>query len=111
MRVVITKSDYAGCNYDINRVERTLSINLTYPNLDDTKVNTVEINQESVRASDGIRMVYDYNRDGWSIQQPRSVDVLIEETETCRHYDCVEDWAETVFVQSWARQEGRILDD
>lgn len=54
------------------------------------------INQESVRASDGIRVSYDYDRDGWKIEQP----VWTDEDRMGETY------VEVAFVQSWGNDTG-----
>jgi len=87
--MIIFESDYRANNFHISRNENELSVELTYP-----QVNTyggcqyILVDQESVRASDGIRLHYDYERDGWVIEQP----------------DNNENWKETAFAQSWARE-------
>ncbi len=58
-------------------------------------VRHVEVDLVDVRASDGLRITYDFDRDGWVIQQP---------TKLCWSADdkspdmC---WKEVAFVQSW----------
>lgn len=98
----IHESDYGDKNYHIVRRGETLSVDLTYPNMGEGRVQHVEVNQESVRASDGIRLTYDYERDGWSIQQPQLHEVLVEVKNGCACYESREEWIETAFVQSWA---------
>jgi hypothetical protein len=51
-----------------------------------------------VRASDGLRVEYDFDRDGWSIRQPRSV---TRETGPNRA-EQVTTWHEVYFAPSWA---------
>lgn len=91
----VAKSDYASNNFDVSRRGDTLIVNLTYPKVDESKVKFVEVDQESVRASDGIRLTYDYERDGWSIQQPTRL------TWPSGDEACDNGWKETAFVQSW----------
>lgn len=104
----IHKSDYRENNFDVTRwpgKNDTLSVNLTYPNIGENRVQYVEINQESVRASDGIRVTYDYDRDGWSIQQPQTTQTLSDIKGDIWSYEHSESWIETAFVQSWAFEE------
>lgn len=102
----IRESDYGDNNCDIIRRDQVLSVNMTYPGYTESdnpmRVRVVEINQESVRASDGVRISYDYNRDGWSIMQPKVTEVLVEETPHGNSYRDDEEWIETAFVGSWA---------
>ncbi len=51
-----------------------------------------------MRASDGIRVHYDYNRDGFVVEQPRDHYVKLSD----KSYDTVTDWIEVGFFQSWA---------
>jgi hypothetical protein len=100
MKEKIKTSDYSSNNTDIHRDGDTLSINLTYPpytNADneDGRVRYVEIDQESVRASDGIRVSYDYERDGWKIEQATAFQWDVDD-ETCDPR-----YVETAFVPSW----------
>lgn len=81
-------------NFHVGKGGDTLTVELTYPPRSDV-ANThdqcryIVVNQESVRASDGIRLVYDYDRDGFSIQQETSPD----------------NWQEVYFAMSWALDE------
>jgi hypothetical protein len=75
-------------------------IPLEYPKQGDN-VNHLKINIETVRASDGIRVSYDFGRDGWKIEQPRYTDVLVRDNV----YDQVCEWVEMSFLQSWALED------
>lgn len=98
MDEIIRKSDYKTNNYDIGHFDETLDINLTYPNLKQG-VRFIQVNQESVRASDGIRLFYDYDRDGWVIEQPTKLVWAADETE----FD--NGWKEVAFIQTRALRE------
>lgn len=94
-------------NFDISKVDDELHIELTYPprtDADNThdQVRYVVVNQESVRASDGIRMFYDFERDGWVIQQGSVWEWEADDTQ------CDEDWQEVAFIQSWAREKSEV---
>ena len=93
-------SDYRDRNYHIDHRADTLCVCLTYPSRGthdpQAGVSHVEINQESVRSSDGVRLHYDYDRDGWVIEQPTVW--VWHESDT----DCDEGWGEVAFVRSWA---------
>lgn len=76
----------------------TLSVELTYPGQFDKAIGFVLFNQESVRASDGIRLSYDYERDGFRIEQASRFAWLHED-------DCDPDWQEVAFIPAWGRAE------
>jgi hypothetical protein len=65
---------------------------------------TVEIDLMDVRASDGLRVSYDFERDGWSIQQPRSV---MRETGPNRA-EQITTWHEVYFAPSWALESEEL---
>lgn len=102
--VKLHESEYGkGANFHITRHGDQIDIELTYPpytdeDNTDLQVRYVYVNQESVRASDGIRMFYDFQRDGWVIQQGSVWEWAAEDTEMD------EDWQEVAFIQSWARE-------
>ena len=91
-------------NFHIAQHGDELIVELTYPPRSDGdnpngQVRYIQVDQESVRASDGIRMFYDYERDGWVIQQASRFSWKADDEV------CDPDWQEVAFVQSWARQE------
>lgn len=100
---MIHESDYRADNFHIRRDRDTLDVTLTYPPWGEGgvegKVKYVAIDQEAVRASDGIRVCYDYERDGWSIQQPKRLSWPADDPV------CDWGWTETAFVRSWAINE------
>lgn len=55
------------------------------------RFNAVQVALIDVRAADGIRIAYDFERDGWPITQ-------------CDHAEGNETWAEVAFVQAWGRE-------
>lgn len=88
--------DYTKGLY-INELEDTLQVDLVYPR--SNRIKHVEVGLIDVRASDGVRISYDYERDGWVIEQPRSrqagEDIVDFRTA----------WIETAFVRSWVLQD------
>lgn len=94
----IRQSEYGDSpnNFHITRRGDVLSVELTYPNIIEKGVRFIEVDQESVRASDGIRLSYDYDRDGWVIQQPTKLCWDSEDTAGDMG------WKEVAFIQSWA---------
>ena len=105
---VIHESEYTGPNnFHISVHGRELHVGLTYPPRDakdeaekPDQVRYVMVDQESVRASDGIRVWYDYERDGFVIEQGSTFEWNSDEEATA---DNAEDWQEVAFVKSWAR--------
>ena len=58
------------------------------------KCKYVYVNQESARATDGVRLWYDYNRDGWVIEQASTFQ-WADDDKVLDH-----DWREVAFVKS-----------
>lgn len=75
----------------------TAYYDLEYPGINDNPIY-LELGLMHVRASDGIRVSYDFERDGWKIEQASKFSWDIEDTV------CDRDWQEVAFVQSWARE-------
>lgn len=76
----------------------TIQATLFYPRLESSKFPTraVEIQLEDVRAADGIRVIYDFNRDGWSIAQASTFMWYEDDPPD-------DDWQEVAFVRAWGR--------
>lgn len=85
--------------YDDDKTTKTTKdaverwIELWYPRNEDTQTHLI-IDLMEVRAADPIRVSYDFDRDGWVIEQSK-------ETETSDDWD----WKEVAFIQAWAREE------
>lgn len=95
----IRKSEYGQSpnNLYLTRMGKTISVEMTYPNINEHGIKYVEVDQESVRASDGIRLHYDYERDGWVIEQPTKL------SWKDPPYD--KGWKEAAFIKSWALRD------
>lgn len=100
----IHESEYGDSpfNFDVNKCKNELHINLTYPpHTDADNINNqcryVYVNQEATRASDGVRLYYDYERDGFVVEQPRPRMKLVGD----KSYESIKDWIEVGFFQSW----------
>jgi len=74
-----------------NKDNRKINISFNYPR-NDKKINEIEISLSDVRASDGIKINYDFDRDGYVIMQPYYV-------------DGEEHWKEVGFFMSWALED------
>lgn len=95
----IHESDYRNENYHVDRYGQELHVTLTYPNVSNGGALFVVFDQESVRASDGIRISYDYDRDGYKIEQASIFQWEIDDEV------CDPDWEEVAFIQAWAREK------
>ena len=104
MHKKIHESEYgeSPMNFHVTKHDDVLRVELTYPPYknEDNQNNQCryfEINQESVRASDGIRIHYDYERDGFVVEQPQPRLRVTGENS----YEQIDDWIEVGFFQSW----------
>lgn len=89
-------------NFHVSRMDAALHVELTYPpytDADNTKgqLRYIIVDQESVRASDGVRLHYDYDRDGFVVEQNKSRLRRVSDNS----YESVDDWIETGFFKSW----------
>lgn len=75
-----------------------LHIDLWYPRNEDESIKRFVIGLVDVRAADGIRVSYDFDRDGWKIEQASTFSWDAEDSV------CDPDWQEVAFVQAWARE-------
>ena len=80
----------------------TLCAELWYPR--NTPVKFIEVDLVDVRANDGLRLYFDFKRDGWVIQQASRW-----EWEADEQIDY--DWQEVAFIQGWARKVREGIDD
>lgn len=71
------------------------------PHADAARCRYVVVQQESVRASDGVRLHYDYARDGFVVEQPH--ERLVKTSDNT--YESETDWVEVGFFRSWAFAE------
>lgn len=73
----------------------TATIDIWYPTQNDIKF--IEVGLMDARAADNIRCSYDFNRDGWKIEQASKFEW--EENED----DSDSDWQEVAFIKAWGR--------
>lgn len=78
-------------------MSRTKQVELWYPRVNGNP-EYIEIDLSDVRAADGIRVSYDFDRDGWRIEQASKFEFAAEDKV------CDPDWQEVAFVQAWARE-------
>lgn len=100
----IHESEYGGgpLNFHVDKLDDVLNVDLTYPpytNADNhnNQCRYIKVNQESVRASDGFRTYYDFERDGFAIEQPQ-IRLVCTGPDS---FEEPEDWIEVAFIQSW----------
>ena len=75
----------------------TIQVDLEYPRSRDEKF--IRIDLCDIRASDGLRISYDFERDGWKIEQA-SVFGWDSDDKVCDP-----DWQEVAFIQAWGRKK------
>lgn len=68
---------------------------INYPNRDKPSDDAVEISLCDIRAADNIRVWYDFDRDGWVIEQPSISSWPAGDTV------CDEGWTEAAFCPAW----------
>ena len=73
---------------EIDRYGDVLHIDLMYPNVNLEGVQEIHFDQCSVRASGGLRISFDYHRDGYVIKQ-------------CVEFDVPTKWVEVGFYSSF----------
>ncbi len=78
------------------------TIDLEYPRNPDAEFDTIEVGLLDVRAADNIRIRYDFERDGWSIQQARSWMQDMGERSGYPYAEQRDDWREVAFCKAWA---------
>jgi len=102
MKIYESKYGDDPLNFHVYKHGNELKVELTYPPWsDDDNTNDqcqyIVINQESVRASDGVRLHYNYDRDGFVVQQPTHQLRAIGNNS----YDDDIIWIEVGFFPSW----------
>lgn len=74
----------------------TLRAELWYPR--HSPVKFIEIDLIDVRANDGLRLYFDFKRDGWVVQQASRWEWDFDEPIDY-------DWQEVAFIQGWGREK------
>ena len=75
----------------------TRRIDLWYPRIEGNPA-FVEVGLMDVRAADSIRVSYDFERDGWKVEQASTFEWDVNDKV------CDPDWKEVAFIQAWARE-------
>lgn len=69
-------------------------VDLSYPRCEGNHTH-ITVHLMDVRASDGIRLSYDFERDGWVVEQPQQLSWDADD-EVCDLR-----WRESAFIPSW----------
>ena len=93
----MTDSHYMLENAQVNG--DTLLIDLWYPLSDDFEVKQIQIGLMDIRAADDIRVSYDFDRNGWVIQQASVFEWEPDDTEADQG------WTEVAFVKAWSQRK------
>lgn len=80
----------------------TLTFDFCYPR--NNPIKFLEVGLSDVRASDGIRISYDFERDGYKIEQPTQLSWKVNEEVDYK-------WKEVAFIQSWALEEEQEINE
>ncbi len=74
-------------------------IDLLHPDASPDHIKQFVVGLCDVRAADSIRISYDYDRDGYKIEQASIFEFDCDDTV------CDEDWQEVAFIQAWKRKK------
>ncbi|AGK86865.1 hypothetical protein FDJ58_gp057 [Bacillus phage SIOphi] len=91
-------------NVEIRKVEYEKLVHLEIEHPVDNSIDTVEIGLCSVRASDDIRIKYDFDRGGWVIYQPKGYFTEVSRSSGRIVEEYHEEWIESAFCPSWKNQ-------
>lgn len=83
--------------FEVQHRGDSLSVEIHYPR--STGAAGVEVDLMDVRATDPVRVVYDFERNGWSILQASTFEWDGNDPV------CDPDWQEVAFVPSWGRKK------
>lgn len=77
----------------------TVNVDMEYPRSSPNAVRYVQVGVTDVRAIDDIRVSYDFDRDGWSIEQQSVFQWEPDDTV------CDPGWKEVAFVKAWSLEK------
>jgi hypothetical protein len=101
MNDLIKIEDYKK-GISIEEREDTITTEFLYPR--SNQIKFIEVGLCDVRATDNIRISYDFDRDGWKIEQS-----YINEIDKGSYIDAATNiWEETAFLPSWNLEEKGI---
>ena len=80
---------------------KTKYIDIEYPRLEDADYEAVIVGLMDVRAADAVRVRYDFDRDGWIIEQATWFEWRSDDEEMD------EGWQEAAFCPAWQFEQNR----
>lgn len=87
--------------FEVRLIGEEVHVDLLYPKHPGTP-KFVVVNQSSVRASDGVRLSYDYDEDGFRVEQPTASAVFLPQAGDSGEVHEPDTWTQVFFAQSWA---------
>lgn len=109
----IVESDYGrnSRNFHVAKLGPELHVTLTYPprtdaDNKDNQCRFVVVEQESVRNADGLRLWFDFKRNGWVVEQNAPTMDAFDGGH--RHTD---HWQEVFFAPAWGSTAPEYFDD
>lgn len=90
---------YRGDDIELHRDGETATVEILYPR--STGLRFVEVGLCDVRAADSLRISYDFDRDGWVVEQAKYS--VWDEHDPLPH-DA--GWTEVAFCQAWQMDTG-----
>lgn len=118
-RLAMTDSTWLQRLMDAGKVAVTgspglIGVELMYPRLakdDPERPTHVEVGLCDVRAADSIRISYDFQRDGWKIEQAQRFRWEVSEELNERGLSCGDPgWIEVAFVEAWGSQKDELAE-
>lgn len=96
----------SGTIFDIRTHGHVANVSFWYPRVEGKhKISALQVGLVDVRASDDIQISYDFERDGWKIEQ----EYCCEDSNNCSVEMCPccnadlehPGWKEVAFIQAW----------
>lgn len=80
-------------------------IDLFYPRAGNDNATHIQVGLSDVRSADSIRISYDFDRNGYVIEQASIFSWDVDDTEMNS------DWQEVAFIQAWGREGQELMED
>lgn len=90
---------WASSSASSNRIGDTIHVDLWYPRAEAATAKFIQIGLVDVRAADDLRIRYDFDRDGWVVEQASRWEWEPDDTV------CDPGWREAAFLQAWQFDE------
>lgn len=78
----------------------TIVVDLWYPRAEGN-ARHIEVGLCDVRAADSIRIHYDFERDGYVVEQPKRTEVLVRSDGKVDTFEERVEWIEAAFLKAW----------